>query len=98
MLLATAIACASSEEQTKDAVNKNAGRGTLDNSIPAGEWMDFKDGKVRATRMIRPASTQIKRMNMYNADPQLGQITYWSGSSFSVKRTDAILRSILISS
>jgi hypothetical protein len=72
VLAAATIACSSSEQLTNDAVKENAGRGTIDNPIPAGEWMSFKDGKVRATRMIKPASAQIKQMNMYNADPPVG--------------------------
>ena len=60
------------EKATKDAVDRNEGRGTLEEPIATGEWMIFEEGKVRATRLVRPANSVVEEMNMFNDDPPQG--------------------------
>lgn len=61
-----------STETAEQSAARNAGRGTLDTPIPVNEWMQFKDGQVRATKIIRPANTRVKQMNMFNDDAPAG--------------------------
>lgn len=63
---------AGQKKATEDAVSANAGRGTLDNPVEAGQWMIFDSGKVRVTKLVRPADATIKDMNMFNDEPAAG--------------------------
>lgn len=66
------LASAGQEAATDEAVAANAGRGLVNNPLPAGEWMAFKGGRVRAARMIRPANAEVERMNMFNDEAPAG--------------------------
>ncbi len=66
------MAFANRDEASDKAVKRSGGKGTLDNPIPVNEWAVYKDGKVRATRIIRPATQQIKDWNQFNDDPPVG--------------------------
>lgn len=66
------MAGAGQNAATDQAIVANAGRGLVDNPIPAGDWLTFKGGRVRATRMIRPANAEVERMNMFNDDAPVG--------------------------
>ncbi|MBN1201453.1 MAG: hypothetical protein JXJ20_06320 [Anaerolineae bacterium] len=57
---------------TNEAIDRNDGRGTLEEPIRAGEWAIFEDGEVQSTRMIQPADDVIKEFNRYNSDSSEG--------------------------
>lgn len=50
----------------------NNGRGTQDEPIARGTFMKFNHGQVRATRMIRPATTMVTDMFRVNQPPAAG--------------------------
>lgn len=71
LILAVIVLSALNNGQ-EEALKSNDGRGTLDNPISAGEWMQFDDGQVRVTRMIRPADAMVEGFNMFNDEPAAG--------------------------
>lgn len=63
----------SQDAQTKDAIEANAGRGTMDNPIPAGETVTFTDHfSVEVLDVMRPANAEVERMNQFNETPAAG--------------------------
>lgn len=46
--------------------------GTANLPLPAGSWLKFDSGQVRATRYIRPANSVVADFNMFNSDPSVG--------------------------
>jgi hypothetical protein len=57
--------------QEPGALQSNAGRGTKDNLIRAGEWISFHDAKVRITEVIRPTK-RAEQMKMFSDVPATG--------------------------
>jgi hypothetical protein len=72
VVIVAALIQAGEEAATEEAVERNNGRGTLDEPIAAGNWMDFEDGDVRVTRIVRPANEEVEEMNFLNDDPTSG--------------------------
>lgn len=72
IVIVLALVAQGQETATEEAVAANNDRGTLDKPIAAGDWMTFDDGKVRATRLVRPADAQIEEMNRFNDAPSEG--------------------------
>jgi hypothetical protein len=46
--------------------------GSLKNPYPSGSWLEFDDGRVRASRIIRPADSMVAGFNMFNSPPAAG--------------------------
>ena len=46
--------------------------GTLRNPYASGSWLDFDDGRVRASRIVRPANSMVANFNMFNSTPATG--------------------------
>ncbi len=67
-----AVIQSNKENATEKAVERNGGLGTFEAPIPAGTWADFKNGDVRATRIVRPANTMVEEFNQFNADAPQG--------------------------
>lgn len=58
---------------TNKAIDElNDGRGSLDKPIAAGAWMVYDDGQVRATQLVRGATSRVEQMNAANPDPAAG--------------------------
>jgi hypothetical protein len=72
MIVCGIIYAIAQSQATKEAVARNNGRGTLDKPIAATDWMEFENGDVRVTRIMRPASAEVERMNMFNDEPAEG--------------------------
>ncbi|MCD4685779.1 MAG: hypothetical protein K8S97_07570 [Anaerolineae bacterium] len=68
LLIIAVLINAGQDKAQKDALEANNGRGTLDEPIAAGTWMQFDDGEVRATQLIRPADATIEGFHSGNRD------------------------------
>lgn len=60
------------EAATKDAIERNNGRGIIEQPIASGEWAKFEDGQLRSTRLIRPADEMIEDFNTFNDESPEG--------------------------
>jgi hypothetical protein len=61
------------DEATREAVEQNAGRGRQNNPIAAGEWIKFREGNVRATQIVRPATDFVnEQMGAVDVQPAVG--------------------------
>lgn len=50
----------------------NNGKGSIEEPIAAGAWMVYDDGQVRATQLVRGATSRVEQMNAANPDPAAG--------------------------
>lgn len=71
-LIIAVVIRAGREQATQEAIERNGGRGAFESPIAASAWMAFKDGQVRATRVIRPAAVSADPFRFGNAAPAAG--------------------------
>jgi hypothetical protein len=46
--------------------------GSLKNPYPSGSWLEFDDGSVRSSNIVRPADSMVESFNMFNSSPAAG--------------------------
>ena len=72
IIIVAALIQANKESATEDAIKRNGGLGSFEKPIAVEGWAVFDKGKVRAMRLVRPATDMVEEFNMFNPDPPLG--------------------------
>ncbi len=71
-VIIAALVQAGKKSVTEEAIKRNGGLGSSEKPIAAQDWAEFKEGRVRATRLIRNADQMIEGFNSFNPDPPVG--------------------------